>query len=137
MRSSLRAPLRNFASTSRAFSGLTTKRPLPGVYGWGSESPGDSFTERTRDLRPVETKDQDIHPFARLLDGSDDGRDAGVGLNDQFHAAPAELRSKLPANPADRKLYRDVERGQRPNRTRTPTFIRRGVPIVDGFVWTK
>jgi len=75
------------------------RRLPPPLSGW----------TRARDLRPVEAENEDIHPFPRLLDGGDDRRDAGVGLNDQLHAAPAELRSKLSANSAERKLVSEPQ----------------------------
>ena len=41
--------------------------------------------ERPRDFRAIETEDQDVNGPGRLVDGIDDGRDAGIRLDDELH----------------------------------------------------
>ncbi len=42
------------------------------------------------DLEAIEPEDQDVDALLRLLDGGDDGGDAGVWLHDQFHKSRSD-----------------------------------------------
>src|SRR5581483_12009261 len=86
----------------------------------------DRRLELACDLQAVETEDQNVDCFTCAANGRDRGHDAGVRLDDELH--PAGLTAR--AMPTPKTAYR-------PNLTLTPPLMRRGVPIVEGLVWTK